>query len=118
VLLVLLGVDGVTRQDEVAETGCKPLDLPLDAVGHVLRRSVRDVAVRPSGVMTGGRARRVEHALLRDEHEGLLSRPPLPDRSLVLGDLLEFPADVHRRRARAFRGLPRDRSGQRPVHFE
>ncbi len=44
-------------EDELAEPRGETLDLCLDARSHVLRRAVRHVAVRPSRVLAGGRAR-------------------------------------------------------------
>ena len=55
------------------EAGGEPLDLPLDPIRHVHRRSVRHMAVRPAGVMARRCARVIEVALLRDEDERRLS---------------------------------------------
>src|SRR5436305_7692288 len=118
VRFVLRAVSGVARQDAVAEAGSESLDLRLDGLAHVLGRPVRHMAVRPAGVLAGGRARVVEHALLRDEHERLLRGHALPGRRLVRGDLLERPTHVYRRRSPALLGLPWNRTVEGVVDLE
>src|SRR5207253_2950463 len=66
----------------------------------------------------GGRACRIEQALLRDEDEWLRTRETLPDRALVVRDLFGGSADVYGQRARALLGAPRDRTVQRPIDLE
>src|SRR5436190_13829980 len=118
VLLVLRGVPRVPRENAIAEAGSEALDLPLDALGHILGRSIRHVTVTPPRVLARRRARRIEHALLRDENERLLRGASVEHRMLALHDLVERAADVHRRRLCALRGLPRNRTVERPVDFE
>src|SRR5215207_9689272 len=112
------GVDGVARDDEVAEAGGEALDLSLDAFGHVHVRAVRDVAVGPARLLARGRARLVEEALLRDDDEGPLGVRAAPDGGLGLRDLLDGGAEVDGRRAPARLGPPRDGPAERPVDLE
>ena len=53
------------REDQGAEARREALDLRLDAVGHVLRRAERNVAVGPGRVRPAGRSRVVEEGRLR-----------------------------------------------------
>src|SRR6188472_2684126 len=101
----------VSSEDEVAEARCEALDLPLDAVGDVLVRAERDVAVRPRRVLSGGSARVVEERRLCEEDERVL----VAGGALGRGDLLQRPADVHRRCALAIGRRPGDRPVQSPV---
>src|SRR6185369_2492762 len=64
------GSEDAAREDPLAEARREALDLRFDAIGHVVRAAVRDVAVGPAGLLAVGRARAVEEALLRDEDEG------------------------------------------------
>src|SRR5439155_17767079 len=56
VRLELGGAHRVAGEYAAAESGREPLDLRFDALGHVDRRAIRDVAVGPCGVLPGGRA--------------------------------------------------------------
>ena len=107
------------REDEVAEARGEALDLRLDRVGHVAAPAVRDVAVRPGGVLALRRAGRVEQRVLGEQHE----RP--------LGRRCSSRRRARRRRSRrasrrggrspARRALgraPRDRPVERPVELE
>src|SRR3954452_23666450 len=118
VRLVLDAVPRVPRQDSVAESGRESLVLRFDDAGHVVRRSIRNVAVRPTGVLAGRRARVIEKALLRDEDERLSTVASFPDVRFVRSDLLDPSPNVYRRRFRALFGTPRNRSIERPVDFE
>src|SRR5207248_5737166 len=106
VRLDLAGTRHRSRKDEIAKARREALDLRLDARGHVHRRAVRDVAVRPEGVLSRRGAGVVEKALLRDEHEGLLGMAAAVDLGFAGGDFLERAADVHRAGAPALRGSP------------
>src|SRR5439155_312774 len=93
----------------VAEPWGEPLELRLDAPGHVDRRSVRDVAVRPNRFLPAGPARTVEKALLAHEHEGMFGDATPRHVLFALADLVERPAEVHGPRAKAVPPPPRDR---------
>src|ERR1019366_2683457 len=66
------GFRGRVRVPAVAKARREALDLPLDRLGEVGRRSGRDVTVRISRVLSVGRARRIELALLNEHHERAL----------------------------------------------
>src|SRR5581483_12516258 len=74
--------------------------------------------VRPGGVLAGRRARRIEQRRLRQEDERSIADAAAPRVALRRGDLVERPADVHRRGARARGSTPRDGRVERPVHLE
>ncbi len=76
------------------------------------------MAVGPQGVAAGGSPRRVEQALLGDEHERPVGMLAAPDRRLPRGDLRRRAPDVHRRRPGDVVVGPRHRRGQRVVHLE
>src|SRR5262249_58835520 len=82
------------RQDSLPEARGKPLDLTEDRLGHLRGGAVRDVAVRPDGVLARRRAGGVEQAVLREQHE----RPGMDLAACCGGlrrlDLLESPAQV------------------------
>src|SRR5919197_1489234 len=101
-------------EDELPESRREPLHLRLDRRDPVERRSVRDVAVRPGGVLSVRRACRVEEALLREQHERA-RRSVVP---LGPGDLVERRAEMHGRRAPARLRPPRNRARQRPIDLE
>ena len=92
------------RQHQVAEPRREPLDLPLDRAGHVHVAPVRHVAVGPERVLSRGRARRVDEALLGHQHVGPRRAAAAGHHPLGRRHLLERPAEVHRGRAR---GTPR-----------
>ena len=95
VLLGRHGREGRARQDQVAEAGREPLDLRLDPLGHVHRRTVGDVAVGPQRVPACRCPPGIDHAGLGDEAVRALRMPAGVDLRLAPGDLLERPADVH-----------------------
>jgi hypothetical protein len=105
-------------EDAFAEAGRETLDLILDGPANVDGRSVRDVAVRPRCVLAGRRARVVEKALLREQHERPIGVPSMPRRALGFGDLGRRAAEVHGGGARDFRGAPGDRVVERVVELE
>ena len=104
----------MARRDDVAKARREPLDLRLDLVGPIRGGAVRHMAIRPRGVLAGRRTRRVEQRLLREQNEW--ARRTVV--TLRLSDLRERASKVHRRRARALVGCPRDRRVERPVHLE
>ena len=63
-----------SSDDDVAKPRREPLDLRVDRLARVERRCCRHVAVRPERVHPLGRASRVAHRRLRDEHERGASR--------------------------------------------
>ena len=106
------------REDPLAEAGREALDLRLDPLRHVDARAVRDVAVRPGRVPPGRRARRVEEALLGEQHERPLRDLPAPRRRLRRRDLLQRRSEVDGPGACAFLRPPGDRPVERPVELE
>jgi hypothetical protein len=106
------------RQDEVTKAGGEALNLALDPVRHVHGAGVRHVAVRPARVMTFGRARAVEHALLRHEDERALGDAAVHRRVFGCRQVLEGTGDMHGRRAQALRRRPGNGPPQRPVDLE
>src|SRR5690606_29592756 len=111
-------VDGMPRENAVAETRGEALDLRLDARGHVFGAAVRHVTIRPRGVLAGRSARRIEQRLLGDEYERTLGRTTLHHFGFGMQDIVESPADMNRGGAATFGVVPRDRLAQGPIHFE
>src|SRR5438105_7089686 len=107
-----------TREDALTKPRGEALDLRLHSFSHVERGAIRDVAVRPHGVLPRWRARWVKKALLSDEDERTVGRSPARDLGFALGDLIERPAEVHRPCAKALLGAPRDRAVDRVVELE
>ena len=62
----------ISSEDDVPETRSKTLDLALNPFGHINFASVRDVTVRPTGMLPRWRARFIHHALLRNKNERVL----------------------------------------------
>ena len=73
----LARIKGMARQYQVAKARSKSFYLPLYPLGHINGRAMRDVAVGPAGMLSLGRARVVEKALLREEYEGAFGVPAL-----------------------------------------
>ena len=116
--LDLRGRHDAPREDALAEARRKALELGLHALGHVDGRAVRDVAIHPRGLLAARRARRIEQALLADEHERPRRYPAPRHRVLAGRDLVEGPAEVDGARAQALRRPPGDRSVERVVDLE
>src|SRR5205823_3378727 len=106
------------RENAVAKPRREALDLRLHPFSHVERGAIRDVAVRPHGVLARGSARWVEEALLSDEDERALGRRAARDLGLALGDLVERSSEMDRPCAKALFGAPRDRAVDRVVELE
>ena len=104
-------------QDAVAKSRSKSLDLSLDSIAHVDVGSVRHVTISPKRVRAPRRARRIEQARLRNEHERFLRVLSDPRRRFRRNDLVERTAEVERTRFRARGVAPRHRCTQRPIHF-
>src|SRR4029079_16815578 len=92
VRLELRGAKRRAGDDPVAEARREALDLLFDPLRHVERRAVRNVAVRPRGLLSLGRAARVEEARLREEDVRLVAHAAAPRLALGGGDLLERAA--------------------------
>src|SRR5439155_243835 len=107
-----------SREHEVAEARRESLHLRLDRFRHVLRRPVRDVAVRPRRVLPGRGAGRVEERVLGEEHERPRARPATPGVPLGGRDLVERPAEMDGARGRALGRAPGDRAVESPVELE
>jgi len=102
----------------IAESGGESLDLGLDARRHVFGRSVGHVAVRPTGVLAGRRPRRIEQALLRQQHKGLLGDLAPTHGGLGVGELLQRSREVYRAGSRAVLRTPGNRGVERPIDLE
>ena len=63
------GTENMAAQNALAEAGGEAFHLGFDGVRHVQRRSVRNVAVGPGGVLSGGRTGGVKQSVLREEDE-------------------------------------------------
>src|SRR2546423_7760699 len=115
--LVRLGRAGARRaggEDPIAEAGRKALDRRLDRPGHAPLAAVRDMAVRPGGVLARRRARLVPEARLGEDDE----RPVRAGRALRLRDLPRGAAQVDRPGQRAPPLAPPDPAVRRPVALE
>src|SRR5256885_10715557 len=88
-------VEHASRQDQLAEAGREALHLGLDAVGHVGRRAVGDMAVGPRSVLARGRACPVPEARLDEQDEGALGRASRPPACLGRRDLVERRPEMH-----------------------
>src|SRR2546428_7565897 len=66
---------------------------------------------------TARRARAIEECRLCEQHEWTLGDAALPRVALGAGDLLDRATEMDRPGARARGGAPRNRRGQRPIHF-
>ena len=108
----------VSGQDQFAEARSEALDLRLDPSRGVERRAERDMAIRPHRVPSGGRAGRIEQALLREDDVGLFREPSGVRGALRGGDLLECRAEVNGRGPSADGVLPRHRAGEGHVDLE
>src|SRR5579875_2896558 len=80
--------------------------------------AIGDVTVGPHRLLARRRSRRVEEALLRDQHEGLFRYFPLPDLPLGAGNFRKCTAQVHRCGAQAFFSLPGNGAIEREIEFE
>ena len=105
-------------QDTLAEAGREALDLSLDTLAHIERRSVRDMAIGPRGVFAWGSARCVEETLLREHDERPLGVPPFPGATLRVCDLSQRSANVNGAGLCDLGRPPWDRSVQRIVELE
>ena len=108
----------MTRKDPVSKAWSEALHLVFDGVGHVDRRSVRDVAIGVTGLLSLRRSRRVELALLTEDEIGTLRVAPSVHVALGCADLLERSTDVDRRGLETSGVLPRDGTVERPVELE
>src|SRR5512133_2021396 len=70
--------------DAIAKSRSESFDLLLDALAHVERGPIRNVAVCPERLLSARRARRVESARLHHEHVRLFRRAALPSLALAL----------------------------------
>lgn len=105
-------------ENAVAKPGCEALDLRFDPVGHVDGRAVRDVAVRPPGVLAVGCARRVEQALLGQQHERAIRMVPSGYGTLARSDLGHRATEVDGGGSQAFLRIPWDWTIQGVVDLE
>src|SRR5215204_2314146 len=106
------------REYALPEAGGEAFYLGLDPPRHVEGRAVRDVAVRPHGVLALRSAGGVEEALLGEQDKGPL-RALLPgDGGLARGDFFQRPTEVHGSGPQALLCLPGNRPVEREVHLE
>ncbi len=105
-------------EDAIAHPRREALDLAEDAIGHVDGGPVRHVAVGPQRVLAGRRARGIEEALLRDEHEGTIGVLAAPDGGLRGRDFGQRAAEVDGPRVCAFPRPPRDGAVEGGVDLE
>jgi len=106
------------RQDTFAKPGRESLDLVLDRARQVAITTIRRMTVGPKGMLTFGRARLIEKAGLRDEHERPL-RISSPDHCpFARCYLLERSPEVERSGPPTFGALPWCRLRERIIDFE
>src|SRR5215470_8941250 len=82
-----------------------------------MRRPVRRVAVGPECVLTGGRARRIEQARLREQYERPFGYLASPRRAFRSGDLLHLAAQMDCTCAQTLRRPPRHGAVERPINL-
>src|SRR5579885_1847278 len=75
------------------------------------------MTIRPDGMLACWGARRVEEALLGQQHIGTLCMLAPPDGSLGVGNLRQGTSNMHSSGAQACLRFPGDRAIQRDVHF-
>ena len=68
----------MARQNEIAESRGEAFDLIFDGRAHIPRRTVRDVAVGPGGMLSGGSARGIKEARLHEDRIRPFRVPVLP----------------------------------------
>src|SRR5918994_179557 len=83
------------RENTVPETGGETFYLRLDPLGHIEGRAVRDVAVRPHGVLALRSAGGVEEALLGEQDKESLRVLSPGYGGLARGDFLQRPTEVN-----------------------
>ena len=105
-------------ENAVAKPGGEAFDLRFDPVGHVDGRAVRDVAVRPPGVLAVGCARRVEQALLGQQHERAIGMIPGGHGTLARSDLGHRATEVDGAGPQTFLRGPWDWTVQGVVDLE
>src|SRR5207237_8366943 len=96
----------VASQYAIAKAGGKALDLGFDAGRHVVRRSMRHMAVGPGGVLAGRGTRWIKQALLGDDHIRHFGRCSCARGLLRGGDFGQGASQVYRGGAETRRGPP------------
>ena len=81
---------------ESRKPGREAFNLLFDALGHIEGGAMRDMAVGPGGVFAIRGARRVEEAVLHEQHVGSFGMLSLPDDSLGFANLFQRAAEMHR----------------------
>src|SRR5690606_37878425 len=112
------GIENMGGAYGIPEPRRETFNLACDRIGHISSRSIRHMAIRPTGVLPGGCPRRIEYALLCKQHERFLGVPAFPYLTLALGDFIERTAQVHGPGFPCCLGLERDRLTQCPIYFE
>ena len=98
--------ESASRQHAIAEARREPFDLRFDAIGHVLRGAVGNVAVGPQHMPAVWRARGIKKRGLRNQHEGPLGHSPMRNSILRGGYFFQRSAEMDRDGAAAFGGTP------------
>ncbi len=106
------------RENTVSKTRRTPLDLGLDARGHIQGGTVGNVAIRPGSMFALRCAGWVEQAVLGHEHKGFRAVVAFGNLLFALGDFLQRSADMHRSGAPARSSAPMNWGSEREVHFE
>jgi hypothetical protein len=112
------GCHDMTSEDPRREAGGESLDLRLDPLAHVDRRSVGDMAIGPTDMLAGRCARRVGHRGLSEDHERPLGHLARGHRVLGCDHFIEGASNVHRARPPACLRAPGDWAVERPVDLE
>src|SRR5207248_3421230 len=102
----------------VAKAWRKTFNLRLDALRHVVCRSMRKMAVSPKCLFPFRCPRGVKQALLGDEYKGIFRRLTSPDRLFCRSNLHECAPQVNRPGTCAFHGLPGNRAIKGKIDLE
>src|SRR6202011_1447503 len=108
----------MTGEDAGGEARGESLDLRLDPLAHVDRRTIRHMAVGPTDVLAGRRPAGVGDGGLSEDHEGPLGHRAGGHRLLGGDNLIEGAANVDGAGPPASFGAPGDWPIQRPVDLE
>src|SRR6266568_6767282 len=118
ILLKLKRVRDMPSQDAITEARRKALNLSFDPLRHVERRTVRNMAIRPQGLLPLRCACQIKQALLCNQHKGLFRRFALPYRGLGSSNLCQRATDMDCSCAYAFLSFPWHRPIKRKIYFE
>ena len=108
----------VTRQDALAKTWGKAFHLRFDGCCHVDRRTVRDMAVSPAGVLPCGRSARIRGGCLDVEHVRVRRVSTSGNEAFAGRHLIGSPGEVDGAGASQPFVFPRDRAVECPINLE